>query len=109
MGGFQETGPNPGDIVLTNPSDIPFYLKGEYLEQLYVMPADFYTIIPEVISSTKAIIKFKPKALQLVHVYGFPARDTYKIIQFCKKNNVNFSNPSNLNSEEEYNSFKSLS
>ena len=59
MGGFQETGPNPGDIVLTNPSDIPFYLKGEYLEQLYVMPADFYTIIPEVISSTKAIIKFK--------------------------------------------------
>jgi len=59
MGGFQETGPNPGDIILTNPSDIPFYLKGEYLEQLYVMPADFYTIIPEVISSTKAIIKFK--------------------------------------------------
>lgn len=36
----------------------------------------------------KAIIKFKPKALQLVHVYGFPARDTYKIIQFCKKKKV---------------------
>jgi perosamine synthetase len=36
----------------------------------------------------KAIIKFKPKALQLVHVYGFPARDTEKIVQFCKKKKV---------------------
>jgi len=27
-----------------------------------------------------AILKYKPKALQLVHVYGFPARDTIKII-----------------------------
>ncbi len=36
----------------------------------------------------KAIIKYKPKALQLVHVYGFPARDTEKIIKFCKKNNI---------------------
>jgi len=35
-----------------------------------------------------AIKKFKPKVLQLVHVYGFPARDTYKIIHLCKKNNV---------------------
>ena len=33
----------------------------------------------------KAILKFKPKALQLVHVYGFPARDTLKIIKLCKK------------------------
>ena len=36
----------------------------------------------------KAILKFKPKALQLVHVYGFPARDTIKIIKLCKKKNV---------------------
>ena len=33
----------------------------------------------------KAIKKFKPKVLQLVHVYGFPARDTAKIIKICKK------------------------
>ena len=32
-----------------------------------------------------AILKYKPKALQLVHVYGFPARDTIKIINLCKK------------------------
>ena len=31
----------------------------------------------------RAIKKFKPKVLQLVHVYGFPARDTYKIIKLC--------------------------
>ncbi len=36
----------------------------------------------------KAIVKFKPKALQLVHVYGFPARDTNKIIKLCKKKKV---------------------
>ena len=36
----------------------------------------------------KAILKFKPKALQLVHVYGFPARDTIKIVKLCKKKNV---------------------
>jgi perosamine synthetase len=36
----------------------------------------------------KAIKKYRPKALQLVHVYGFPARDTLKIISLCKKENV---------------------
>ena len=36
----------------------------------------------------RAIKKFKPKVLQLVHVYGFPARDTYKIIKLCKKKNI---------------------
>ncbi len=36
----------------------------------------------------KAINKFRPKALQLVHVYGFPARDTIKIIKICKKRNI---------------------
>lgn len=35
-----------------------------------------------------AIKKYRPKALQLVHVYGFPARDTKKIVDYCKKNKV---------------------
>ena len=26
--------------------------------------------------------------MQLVHVYGFPARDTKKIIEICKKNKI---------------------
>ena len=36
----------------------------------------------------KAIKKFKPKVLQIVHVYGFPARDTLKIVKLCKKRNI---------------------
>jgi len=35
-----------------------------------------------------AIKKYKPKIIQLVHVYGFPARDTFKIVKICKKNNI---------------------
>ena len=35
-----------------------------------------------------AIQKYKPKALQLVHVYGFPARDTLKILKYCKKKKI---------------------
>ena len=36
----------------------------------------------------KAIIKYKPKILQLVHVYGHPAKDTVKIIKLCKTKGV---------------------
>ena len=36
----------------------------------------------------KAIKIHKPKVLQLVHVYGFPAKDTIKIISLCKRNKI---------------------
>jgi|694.fasta_scaffold11340_5 perosamine synthetase len=36
----------------------------------------------------KAIKIHSPKALQLVHVYGFPARDTEKIINLCKRKKI---------------------
>ena len=36
----------------------------------------------------KAVEKYKPKVLQIVHVYGFPARDTLKIIKLCKKKKI---------------------
>ncbi len=36
----------------------------------------------------KAIKKYKPKIVQLVHVYGFPAKDTFEIIKICKKNKI---------------------
>ena len=32
----------------------------------------------------KAIKIHKPKIVQLVHVYGFPAKDTFEIKQICK-------------------------
>ena len=36
----------------------------------------------------QAVKKFKPKAIQLVHVYGVPARDTEKIKNFCNKKKI---------------------
>ena len=38
----------------------------------------------------RAVNKYKPKVVQIVHVYGFPARDTVKIINFCKKKKSKF-------------------
>lgn len=35
-----------------------------------------------------AIEKYKPKIVQLVHIYGFPARDTLKIVKLCKKKKI---------------------
>tara|TARA_Y100000816_G_C26088260_1_gene574659 strand:+ start:757 stop:1890 length:1134 start_codon:yes stop_codon:yes gene_type:complete len=35
-----------------------------------------------------AINKYKPKIVQLVHIYGFPARDTFKIVKLCRKKNI---------------------
>jgi dTDP-4-amino-4,6-dideoxygalactose transaminase len=32
----------------------------------------------------KAVTRYKPKVVQLVHVYGYPARDTLKISKLCK-------------------------
>ena len=36
----------------------------------------------------KILKKHKPKVLQIVHVYGFPAQNTLKIIKLCKKYKV---------------------
>jgi len=36
----------------------------------------------------KAIKIYKPKVVQLVHVYGFVAKDTVKIKNLCKKNKI---------------------
>jgi perosamine synthetase len=36
----------------------------------------------------RAIKLHKPKIVQLVHVYGFPANDTQKIIKICKENKI---------------------
>ena len=36
----------------------------------------------------RAIKLHKPKIVQLVHVYGFPANDTQKIVKICKENKI---------------------
>ena len=37
---------------------------------------------------SKAIKKFKPKVIQLVHVYGCPAKHTLQIKKLCKKKKI---------------------
>ena len=37
---------------------------------------------------SKAIKKYKPKVVQLVHIYGCPAKNTLKIKKLCKKNKI---------------------
>jgi len=37
---------------------------------------------------SRAIKKYKPKVVQLVHVYGCPAKNTLKIKKLCKKNKI---------------------
>jgi len=37
---------------------------------------------------SKAIKKYKPKVVQLVHVYGCPAKNTLEIKKLCKKNKI---------------------
>ncbi len=59
MGGLLESAPNPGIIQLNNPSALPDYLKGDYVDELYQMPADFSVLTPEYISDTKVKLKYK--------------------------------------------------
>ncbi len=42
----------------------------------------------EIENLEKVIKKHRPKVLQIVHVYGFPAKNTLKIINLCKKYKV---------------------
>jgi len=42
----------------------------------------------DLIQLKKAIKKYKPKIIQLVHVYGCPAKDTIEIFKICKKKKI---------------------
>ena len=57
-GGFLESGINPGTIQLNNPPALPFYLQGNYINQLYNMPANFNTLTPSSILSDEAVLNF---------------------------------------------------
>ncbi|MBS2211783.1 DUF3472 domain-containing protein [Carboxylicivirga mesophila] len=41
MGGWGEVGTPAITVTLSNPDAVPYYLKGEYLAELYMMPATF--------------------------------------------------------------------
>ena len=53
----------------------------EFLE--YVHNIDLKSLNPN-LELKKAITNHKIYAIQLVHIYGYPARDTEKIIKLCK-------------------------
>ena len=81
---------NPGDKII-----IPNYTcvsNISVLSQLNAIPIivefekDSFGIDIEGLEST--IKKYKPKVLQIVHVYGFPAKNTLKIVKLCRKYNV---------------------
>jgi len=42
----------------------------------------------DIITVKKYIKKIKPKALLMVHVYGFPVKDTEEIVAVCRKNGI---------------------
>ena len=42
-GGLLDTGVDPGNIHLNNPSELPDFLQGDNINALYAMPADFET------------------------------------------------------------------
>jgi len=58
MGGFFDSRGDPGIIRLSNPSALPFYLQGEYVDELYTMPAIFHVIKPEYVSDSSVIVRY---------------------------------------------------
>ena len=57
-GGLLDTGVDPGNIHLNNPSELPDFLQGDNINALYAMPADFETSEPASIYASQAVLKF---------------------------------------------------
>lgn len=58
MGGFGELG-NPGKtLTLNNPNPVPEYLKGEYMDELFAMPATFKEEQPTKLTANSATLNF---------------------------------------------------
>jgi len=80
----------PGDKVL-----LPNYSCGASISSVVqcgaipvVLDIELDTYGLKLQSLENAIYKYRPKALQLVHVYGFPAKNTKKIVEICNNNNI---------------------
>ena len=63
---------NINSVLQCNATPVPIEVENETLGM------DFQLV-------KKAINKYKPKAIQIVHVYGFPAKDILEITAYCKK------------------------
>ena len=58
MGGFLDSGKDPGIIQLRNPSSLPYYLQGKYVDELYKMPATFNVLKPEYVNDSTVLLKY---------------------------------------------------
>jgi len=59
MGGFGEVGTTAKTLSLSNPEPLPNYLKGEFIDELYAMPAVFEDKPSSNISTNSAVINFE--------------------------------------------------
>jgi len=87
---LKAVGVSPGDSVI-----LPNYSCGATISTVCQCGAEpiVMDIEPETFgldseSLESSIKKYSPKAVQLVHVYGFPARDSFKIKEICDKYGV---------------------
>ena len=70
------------DVARVHSGDPSLYgAIGEQIRRLETLGIDFNQLI-------KAIKKYKPKVIQLVHVYGCPAKYTFQIRNLCKKKKI---------------------
>ena len=72
MGGFGELGNEGVSLTLKNPKETPYYLKGDYLKELYAMPATFKEHVPTKINAKSATINFNVSDLgtnAIAHVF----------------------------------------
>lgn len=58
MGGMETRKEDAGQETLTNPSDLPNYLKGSYLDELFEMPATIEAMQAEQVTANSATVAF---------------------------------------------------
>lgn len=59
MGGWGETGTPKETITLSDPDPVPDYLQGDFLDELYRMPASFIDTAPIEITTNSAKLSFE--------------------------------------------------
>jgi len=83
-------GVSPGDSII-----LPNYSCGATISTVVqcgakpiVMDIEPDTYGLDVDALENAIKKYRPKAVQLVHIYGFPARETLKVRKICDEHDI---------------------
>ena len=87
---LKSLGIKPGDKIIipnyTCVSNISVISQLNAIPVIVEVEKDSFGI--EIKNLENVIKTYKPKVLQIVHVYGFPAKNTLEIIKLCRKYNV---------------------